>query len=270
MIKEKINECIQMTDEIMTSHYRGNHNVLKKHIHEDCLWIGSVASEFYHGRDKILDVLKEEDKELPSITLNSKEYECISHDRNSCVIVGIYFGHTEQNNEELFRDMQRVTFVWKEEEGELYIKHIHVSNPMTVVQDNEIFPHKLGVFAKEYVNMMLHKELKSEVIKIKDRMNVHHMIQLSNIFYLEAFDHQTVIHTAEGDILTRMLLSDVEDKIKEINSDMTMRVHKSYVVNRYYIDSIQRYEMKVAGKYRIPVSKLRYQEVQQKLHECRK
>ena len=37
-------------------------------------------------------------------------------------------------------------------------------------------------------------------------------------------------------------------------------------MNKYYIDSIQRYEMKLAGEYRIPISKQKYLDVLEKLH----
>ncbi len=115
--------------------------------------------------------------------------------------------------------------------------------------------------------MLLRKELKSEMIKIKDQQNVYHIIQLSNIIFLEAFDYTaTLIHTTNGDFLTRMLLLDVEKKIMTINDKMIIRVHKSYAVNKYYIDSIQRYEMKLAGEYRIPISKQKYLDVLEKLH----
>jgi len=63
-----------------------------------------------------------------------------------------------------------------------------------------------------------------------------------------------------------MLLLDVEKKIMTINDKMIIRVHKSYAVNKYYIDSIQRYEMKLAGEYRIPISKQKYLDVLEKLH----
>ena len=266
MLKEKVNKCLQMTEDIMTSHYRGNHDVFKAHVHKACLWIGSIASEYYHGKEKIIEVLKEKKKELPDIILTSREFECVFQDRNSCTIVGRYIGITDMNNGELFRDMQRVTFGWKEEKEQLYIRHIHVSNPMANVQESEIFPHKLGIFTHEYMNMLLRKELKSEMIKIKDQQNVYHIIQLSNIIFLEAFDHRTLIHTTNGDFLTRMLLLDVEKKIMTINDKMIIRVHKSYAVNKYYIDSIQRYEMKLAGEYRIPISKQKYLDVLEKLH----
>ena len=94
-----------MTEDIMTSHYRGNHDVFKAHVHKACLWIGSIASEYYHGKEKIIEVLKEEKKELPDIILTSREFECVFQDRNSCTIVGRYIGITDMNNGELFRDM---------------------------------------------------------------------------------------------------------------------------------------------------------------------
>lgn len=55
MIKKIIIKCIQLTAEIMTSHYRNKHEMFRNHVHKDSLWIGSVVSEYYLGKPTILE-----------------------------------------------------------------------------------------------------------------------------------------------------------------------------------------------------------------------
>ena len=144
MLKKKTEECIALTDKIMTEHYRGNDDLLHTYIGENCLWIGSCDSEYYAGRTKILEVLDEWLGDLPLITLFSKSFECVTQDRNSCTIVGQYVGATDESSGEIFSDKQRVTFCWKEQKEGLRIEHMHISNPLKNLQEEEVFPHAVG------------------------------------------------------------------------------------------------------------------------------
>lgn len=266
MIKAKIDECIRLTDEIMTEHYRGKHEKFVKHLHKNCLWIGSNASEYYQGKDMITYVISKDQKEMPNITLSSKSFECIAHERNSCAIVGRYIGIVDGDEEEIFRDMQRVTFLWREDRGKLFIIHMHVSNPLTLVQGDEVFPHQVSTHTKEYVEMLKQEEIeKSGVINVKDERNVHQRIALSNITYIEGFDTNTIIHMLDRDILAKAMLADIERQIMSIGSNIIVRVHRSHMVNKYFVNSIKRYELEVAKKYMVPISRNKYEEMKEAL-----
>lgn len=267
MKKEKIAECIQLTDDILMRHFRGDHRLVMEHLHENCLWIGSNTIEYYQGRTMILQQLEKEKTALPQISLSSKEFQCISHDRNSCVIAGRYIGITDEESKEIYRDMQRVTFTWKEEKGYLYLTHMHVSNPLTNVERDEIFPHGVGRFTRKYVDMLIKKEVeRSGHLMIKDRDNVTHKIQTSNILYLEAFNVNTLIHALDGDIFARGSITELERQISELQEDMFVRVHKSFCVNRFYVTSIKAFELCLADQFIVPVSKAKYTEVKAHLH----
>ena len=267
MKKEKIIECIKLTDDMLTRHYQGDHRLVVKHLHKDCLWIGSNAIEYYQGRTAILQQLEEEKAKLPQVSLSSKDFQCVTHDRNSCVIAGRYIGITDEVSGEIYRDMQRVTFAWKEEKGQLYLMHMHVSNPLTNTEHDEIFPHGVGIFTRKYVDMLIKKEVeRSGHLIIKDRDNVTHNIQTSNILYLEAFNVNTLIHTLEGDVFARISITELEKQLHELQEDMFVRVHKSFCVNRFYVMSIQAYEVCLADQHTIAVSKGKYAEVKAHLH----
>lgn len=266
MLKKKIEECIALTDRIMTEHFRGSDELLKRHIGEDCLWIGSCDSEYYAGKETILAVLDAWRGDLPKITLFSKSFECVVQDRNSCTIVGRYVGATDENSGEIFSDKQRVTFCWKEQDHVLKVEHMHVSNPMKNVSEEEVFPHEVGKYTRQYMKMLIEKEIKRMgSICVKDNDNVNHKILVGEIIYLEAFDRETLIHTTHGDICAKLLMSSVEEIIAKEQPELIIRVHKSYCASRYYAESIKRYELKLYGGHMIPISRSSYPTIKDRL-----
>lgn len=262
MKKEDIDHCIELTKELMVRHYQKDDDFAIRYLHRNCIWIGSCAEEFYQGKDEIAAVLKREAKELPDIQLTGFDYVCVSHDTHSCVITGRHTGQTTNSSGEIYRDVQRVTFVWKKNKDEFLIMHIHVSNPMNNLQDGEIFPHKIGKFTKGYFEMLVNRDIKKNgTITIKDRKNRYHVIQINEIMYCEAFDMNCIIHLPENDVFGRLTLLDFEQLLNEKNKDMFKRVHKSYLVNRYHALSLSRYELTLQNKVNVPVSQERYNEV---------
>lgn len=266
MLKRKIKECIALTDQVMTDHFRGDDTILKQHMGDNCLWIGSCDSEYYVGKAKIMEVLDEWRGDLPMITLVSKTFECVTQDRNSCTIVGRYIGATDEDSGEIFSDKQRVTFCWKEQNEELRIMHMHVSNPMKNVPKEEVFPHAIGKYTKDYMDMLIEKEVKSMgTLCVKDNLNINYKILIGEIIYLEAFNKETLIHTLHGDIYAKLQMSRLEEIIKKEQPNLIIRVHKSFCASRYYTESISRYELKLYGGHSVPVSRSHYQEIKDRL-----
>ncbi|MEG0470285.1 MAG: nuclear transport factor 2 family protein, partial [Longicatena sp.] len=227
MIKKKIEACIQLTETILTEHFCQGvvQDTLRKHIDENCLWIGSIAKEYVRGKDEILRSLSKEAGKLPIFVLTSKEFECVEHDRKMAVISGRYIGCTVEGSDEIYRDMQRVTFVWKEKDGRLVLTHFHVSNPMINVEKDEGFPHAIGVFTKEYMDSMLHDD-KNKYLNVKDEHNTYQRMLLTEIIYIEAFDKHCIVHLKDRDILAKASISDVEEQVTTTGCKFILRVQK--------------------------------------------
>lgn len=268
MKKEDISRCIKLSEEVMIRHFEGDSEFAISLLHKNCIWIGSCASEFYQGKETITKVLRSCSGTLPEIKLTSFEYMCASHDTHECVITGRHVGQTVKESGEIYRDMQRVTFVWKKIEGEFQILHMHVSNPMNNLKEDEIFPHNLGTYTKEYFNMMVISDIKKiGQITVKDQLNRHHIIKIKDITYCEAFDMNCIIHLENNDIFARTPLLEIESMICGKNENMFKRVHKSYLVNKYKVKSLERYTIALQEDVELPVSKERYSEIRQWLHE---
>lgn len=268
MKKEDIRECIRLTQEAMVRHFHGDDEFVIDYLHHNCIWIGSCAEEYYHGKKDIARVLKQESEELPDIELTAFEYLCASQDTHECVITGRHIGQTTRSSGEIYRDMQRITFVWKKTREKLVIMHIHVSNPMNNLQDGEIFPHQIGTYTKEYFNLLVTNDIrKSGQITVKDQLNRYHVIKVKDIIYCEAFDMKCIIHLSSNDVFARAPLLEIEAQIEEKNANVFKRIHKSYLINKFQVKVLERYAITLQGDIVLPVSKERYNEIRDWLHE---
>lgn len=79
----------------------------------------------------------------------------------------------------------------------------------------------------------------------------HHQVRFEDIAILQAADNYTLVHLAEGRILTQESLTDLLKRLP----DSFLRVHKSYAVARQRIELIEGNELRV-GKMRIPIGRV--------------
>ena len=69
-------------------------------------------------------------------------------------------------------------------------------------------------------------------------------LDVSEITYVEVLDHDLVYHTRRGGFTTKGALSEAERLLGEKNF---FRCNKGYLVNLEYVESVQNFEVQVAG-----------------------
>jgi DNA-binding LytR/AlgR family response regulator len=67
------------------------------------------------------------------------------------------------------------------------------------------------------------------------RMDIHH----DNIYYVEVYNHNCLVHTSSGVIDTGSTMA-IEDFVPLLPPPRFMRCHQSYIVNLSYVDSVGR------------------------------
>ena len=88
-------------------------------------------------------------------------------------------------------------------------------------------------------------------------------LALSDITYIEVFDHDLLYHTKNGDISARGTLADAE---KQLNPVSFFRCGKSYLINLEYVDAVQNNEI-LLGDKRISISRGRKKELMDALND---
>ena len=77
-------------------------------------------------------------------------------------------------------------------------------------------------------------------------------LRLAQIMYVESMNHKLVIHHDNGDFIERKNLSLF---IKEINSSDFIQIHKSFVVNKNYIQEIKAKELILKNSTILPIGR---------------
>ena len=88
-------------------------------------------------------------------------------------------------------------------------------------------------------------------------------LALSDLYYIEVFDHDLLYHTKNGDIASRGSLADVE---KQLDTVSFYRCGKSYLINLEYVDGVQNNEI-LLGDLRISLSRGRKKELMDALND---
>lgn len=78
------------------------------------------------------------------------------------------------------------------------------------------------------------------------------ILRISQIIYIESFNHHIVIHCKSGELIERKQLSKF---IKDINSDSFIQVHKSFVVNKEHIKMVEKKQLALTDEKIIPIGK---------------
>lgn len=77
----------------------------------------------------------------------------------------------------------------------------------------------------------------------------------SDILYIEAFSHSIYINTVAGKYTTRKNISAIE---KELDENIFIRCHRSYIVGLRYIKKIGKTELELDNSDLIPISRRQY------------
>ena len=84
-------------------------------------------------------------------------------------------------------------------------------------------------------------------------------LALAEIRYIESYDHNIIVHQAEGDRTYFLSLTDFE---KQMPRDQFCRCHNSYLVNMSFAEEISRMELSLRGGVCLPVGRAYYKTLQ--------
>lgn len=154
--------------------------------------------------------------------------------------------------------VQRITFIWKIEEGQFKLLHFHVSNPIELRENSEYFLQSTGEGTFEYTKKM--KARKRRLIAC-GKHDQTYILCNQDIVYIEAENTNSVIHCLNKDIFSRESISVLEKKLGE---DF-IKTHRSFIVNNRYITGIKRYQLAVRQGIELPIPEKKYREIKEKV-----
>ena len=96
----------------------------------------------------------------------------------------------------------------------------------------------------EMKDKIIEGDTKKRLLSFKDGEN-HYVMECSDIIYLSSYGRKTIIHTANRDYETSVLLKEI---VRKLPSDEFVRIHKRFTVNLRYVSRVQYHE---GGRYRV-------------------
>ena len=148
MLLQQQVETIKLTQYIMEQFWQKNYEPLIEHANDNILWIGPLEDEYVYGKKAMVDKIMEKNDERPLVYLDDQEYEGLRSEGNISVVVGKYRAYTKLESGVISSEKQRVTFMWervkKDDEVQLLITHIHISNIFHTKDDDKLFSSKDG------------------------------------------------------------------------------------------------------------------------------
>lgn len=176
-------------------------------------WIGSAEQEVFRDLKTAKRYFDEQRRQMavPPITIRDEKYTAQLLTPEICLVICEYVVETPPDTEQLISEHQRVTFVVRQdEEGQLFICHIHTSNPWSIMRDDEYFPTKIGRRNYEYMEELIQQEKFKEIKELTKRQN---------------------------QILYQMMKGKTYPQIAEILgiTERTVRYHINEICSRYHV-----------------------------------
>lgn len=94
------------------------------------------------------------------------------------------------------------------------------------------------------------KNSKDKIITIKEGYQTH-KIAIDDVYYIKGLKEYVVWHTKSRNVIALQTMRSIEENYKELGF---LRVHKSYILNREHIDTIQTNSIFVNGE-QIPIGR---------------
>ena len=86
-----------------------------------------------------------------------------------------------------------------------------------------------------------------------------------NILYVESRRHKSIFHYMESSMTEYQIYSKLDEIEQKLYEHGFLRIHKSYLVNTMYIDSVRRYRASLTDGQELPIGKERYMELKKHL-----
>lgn len=255
MKKEAQMECLYQTQRILEAWWDKDPQPFIDAMDEDIMWIASGREEYHFGKEECLaHCVRLED--LPNVYLRGQEYTIVHSDRDTCVVAGRYIGYTEEGEDMVLSETQRVSFVWKHKKGRLSIIHLHLSNALHILEDGEDFPRRAGLETAAYLQRLLSDWTgSSPTVVISGAGGRDHVIPLVDILYVEADGECCQIYTIYTTIRCMESFKAVTAKL----GDGFFQIHRGIVVNVDSVRLVEPGKLTLFQGTKLPIARRRMQ-----------
>ena len=85
-----------------------------------------------------------------------------------------------------------------------------------------------------------------------------------DIIYIEKFAHNANVITVKGEYILRKTIAQL---LEELNNDLCVKCHKSYIINIRHIDSLSKKYATMVNGSEVPLSKVMVKEINERFYK---
>ncbi len=255
---------VDMSRRVIRNFYALDKEPLAADLSESFMWIGTNDKHWSENLDEFSCAVKNLCGISP-VTLSDEEYHLLFHERNIWILYGRH-KVTFTADRDVVHVHMRFTFVWKRYNDELKLLHLHASRSGDVPARQGLDREKSGDKDSplmQHFEKILSLPSSSRRLVFKDLNGVHRYLLPGEVVYLEADLQRTTVHTKTESFSIHGLISEIEKSMP----DDFYRIHKSYLLNTSYVESIFRYKVKLQDGSLLPIGRDRYMSFKKYLSE---
>lgn len=250
----------KLSIQIITEYYKDNLEPFFKYIDEEILWIGPAQGQWLQGKPSILATWEKEDHNL-SFTMNNIRATSLTSSHKFCEIVLTYGIVTHYSNGLDIHLNQILHYTWcerkiKQEDGTIIkepkLLMLHISNPLPYDHRDTIYP----VHRKEVSYPEKEYSKKDGRIIVNGINRSIYSLLTDKIYWLESVDKglHSIIHCEEENV---SVLESISTLAKLYPKDF-IQIHISYLINPEFVESIQRFQVKMRDGTMLPIPQKKY------------
>lgn len=136
------NEIATLASKILTKYFcESDVYFLTSLLTDDIVWLGGGEMQKAEGKENVTACFMNAKNDLMPCTMSDEEYVVTKQSENCYLCEGQ--SHIEATEPDVILSVtQRITFIFRRENGELKISHIHNSVPFQDIKEDEMFPVK--------------------------------------------------------------------------------------------------------------------------------
>ena len=251
-------QALELSQMMIEEWYRNKTDRLMTLLDDNVTWIGATASQFYRGKSEVTNALETVSGEILPCNVSEASWYIADKGADWCLCIGKYIWTI--SDEKLYtQEPQRATFLWKMSRGQLKISHMHVSNVMHTLENNEEFPVASSRRNYNYVQKKLSE--KNRILQIMTTEYEYNLVGIDSVIYIEASKECLLIHTSEKVYRVHEGIGSFVEK----NCPNFIFIHRSYAVNSDWIKTVTTAEVVLRNGEILAISKQRYKAVCDKL-----
>lgn len=261
-MKQITAEAVRLTRECLAHFWQGDVDYVIDLLAEDVIWVGARQEEFKIGYEAAAADLRNTVRSIRICHLVDAEFLPVDCGTKQCAVVGRYLVTTD-GGEDFIQAQQRCSFVWTRTDQGCRIRHLHISNPMGELKlaKDEEFPDTVGRMAHSYMMNYYRNLNQATMLTVMGDGGSLHFLNLSDILYITACGKCATIHTVHGEFPVKSSIGDLTAQTQ----GKLLPIHRSHLVNPFYISSVQRYTVAMTNGEQLPIPTRKFNEIRDAL-----